>query len=98
MKVYISGPMRGLPEKNRPAFNTAAERWTLAGHKVFNPATLEKEGRTYADYMRLNIKALLKVEAVVVLRGWEDSEGASLEVAIAQCLDIPIYYEEQYEP
>jgi len=97
VKVYLAGPMRGIPDHNKAAFAQAAERWRLAGHTVFNPASL-KPGLTRRDYMIQDIKNLLKSEAVVVLRGWEDSEGASLEVAIAQCLDIPIYYEEQYEP
>ena len=30
MKVYISGPMRGYPEFNYPAFNTAAAKWRQA--------------------------------------------------------------------
>jgi hypothetical protein len=30
MKVYIAGPMTGLPEDNFPAFNAAAAAWRAA--------------------------------------------------------------------
>lgn len=37
MKVYLAGPMRGLPDWNRGAFEAAAQRWRDAGHHVLNP-------------------------------------------------------------
>lgn len=40
MRVYISGPMTGLPDSNIPAFNAAAERLWAEGHFVINPANL----------------------------------------------------------
>jgi hypothetical protein len=38
MKVYVAGPMRGIPEFNYPAFNAAAAKLRALGHVVFNPA------------------------------------------------------------
>lgn len=38
MKLYIAGPMRGIPEFNFPAFLDADTRLQNMGHMTFNPA------------------------------------------------------------
>lgn len=43
MKVYLAGPMRGIPFFNFPAFNEAAAKLREQGHTVFNPAQRDTE-------------------------------------------------------
>jgi hypothetical protein len=43
VKVYVAGPMRGIPEFNFPAFHDAAAKLRALGHEVFNPAEKDIE-------------------------------------------------------
>jgi Domain of unknown function (DUF5664)/Domain of unknown function (DUF4406) len=42
LRIYISGPMRGVKSFNMPAFNAADDALQAAGHKTFNPARVDE--------------------------------------------------------
>jgi len=51
MRLYLAGPMRGLPDFNFPAFKAATAKLRAEGHVVFNPA--ERDEQMYgADFVR----------------------------------------------
>lgn len=44
MRVYVAGPMRGLPHFGFPAFHAASEHLRAEGHEVFSPAEHDLAG------------------------------------------------------
>lgn len=91
MRIYISGPMTGLPQLNYPAFNTAAELLRAEGFEVENPAeNPEPECRSWVGYMRLALVQISRSDGLLLLPGWLDSKGARLELHIAQQLGLPV--------
>jgi hypothetical protein len=91
-KLYLSGPMTGLPEFNYPAFREATKTLRDKGFDVFDPSEMfgGDSSRDKSEYMREDIKALLDCSLVVLLPGWENSEGAKLEVEVARQCNIPV--------
>lgn len=90
-RVYIAGPMTGLPEFNYPAFNAAAAELRAAGYHVENPAeNPEPASGTWAAYMRMAIAQLVTCDAIYLLPGWAKSRGAKVEVELAQTLGIEL--------
>ncbi len=91
--VYVAGPMRGLPERNLPAFHEAEARLRAAGYIVVNPARIEDQyaGIDWAGCLRRDLAILaLRCNQVAVLPGWENSAGATLEVHVARALGMKI--------
>ncbi len=97
MKIYIAGPMSGLPESNRPAFHAAETHLTELGHVVLNPATLP-DGLSQSDYMAICIVMLQRAEGIYMLNGWQQSAGARAEVALAEKLGLALFAEQKFTP
>lgn len=90
-RLYISGPMTGLPEFNFPYFHAEAARLRGLGYEVVNPAELNPDDALpWADCMRKDIAALMECDAIALLHGWENSKGAHLEMHIAHRLGMEI--------
>lgn len=88
-RLYISGPMSGLPECNYPAFYHAADVLRDHGYLVTNPAEYGSNGKHYVDLLRDDLKAMLDCHGVVMLEGWWESAGARTEVQVAGLLRMP---------
>ena len=102
-KIYIAGPMRGLPDFNYPAFNDCAEAHRAVGWDVVNPVEIGADYGTpeqinadpclLAAVMAADIKALKTCEAIFLLNGWENSRGAKMELAAALAEGFEVYTE-----
>ncbi|HEY3432518.1 MAG TPA: DUF4406 domain-containing protein [Rhodocyclaceae bacterium] len=90
-RIYISGPMSGLPEHNFPAFHAEAARLRDLGYEVVNPAEIQvPEGADWHACLRLDLKELLDCDGLVLIDGWEDSNGAHLEMHLAHRVGIKV--------
>ncbi|KTT15843.1 DUF4406 domain-containing protein [Pseudacidovorax intermedius] len=88
---YVAGPMTGLPDLNFPAFHAAAATLRAAGHHVENPAEINADPKAgWVDCMRADIQRLVTCDAVLLLPGWRNSRGATLEHHIAQALGLQL--------
>ena len=89
-RIYLNGPMTGLPALNFPAFAAMTANLRADGHTVTNPAELNRDGGSWNDCMRRDIAALMDCDTVATLPGWEHSKGARLEVLIAERLGMTV--------
>lgn len=103
MIVYLAGPMRGRPQHNFPGFRAAARYLRRRGYIVVSPAehdleqgfdpkrSLEEQNFDLRAALAWDLQQVLAADAVVVLPGWQHSNGALAEVATARAAGIPSY-------
>lgn len=103
MKIYLAGPMTGLPMFNFPAFDAAEEMLRSLGHDVINPAQLDRDvgfdpattvvsQEFLRDALRRDLSALCDADAIAMLPGWEKSGGARVEWTLATHLGLDVVY------
>jgi Domain of unknown function (DUF4406) len=105
MKVYIAGPMTGLPQNNFPAFDEAARRLREQGYEVVSPAELDDPAdrdlalkdlpatKTWGDFLARDVKLIADtgIGAIVLLPGWDKSRGARLEATVGMLCGLYFY-------
>lgn len=87
-KIYLSGPITGIPNYRR-RFGIVACRAEACGHTVINPS-VETEGLTPRDYMRISLARLEAADELWLLPGWQNSKGATIEKLYAEYIELPI--------
>lgn len=104
MHPYLSGPMTGYADDNFPAFNTLASALRAAGHQVVNPAEIDpgmpqppKEDRVawmayYHACLRADVRAMMDCEAIALMPGWTESNGAHLELHLAHRVGMRVVF------
>lgn len=107
MKIYLAGPMRGLPLFNFPAFFRAATTLRALGHEVANPAEHDMangfdpsrdvddayNAKTFSlsAAFAWDFEQVSQAEAIVLLPGWRKSSGAQAELILAYNLGVDVY-------
>lgn len=89
-KVYISGKISGLSEKEyKNNFNSAELYLTGLGYDVVNPVAYDTiPNGTWKDYMRRDLKLLLDCDYIYLLDNWTESTGAKVEYSLARDIGI----------
>ena len=102
MRLYLAGPMRGIPDFNFPVFYTAAAYLRSLGYDVFNPA--EEDHKAHGndvDPATLDIREVFErdtrwicqfADGVALLPGWDKSLGARAELSLARALSLRVRY------
>ena len=94
--VYLSGPMTGLPDFNRAAFNLREEAFKAKGINVLNPARIsEKAGtqRAYEWYLKRALRLMLEADVLYVFGDVSQSRGVDVELRLARELKMPVVFE-----
>lgn len=90
-RVYLSGPMTGIPDNNFPAFHEWAARLRAQGFDVVSPAEIQEAG-TWELCLRADIREMTTCEAIALMPGWENSRGAQLELHLAHRLGMEVMH------
>ena len=89
--VYVSGPVTGFADGNRPAFEEAARALRASGCAARIPHDDVDPGTPWIPALKLTIMAILaQADGLAMLEGWERSRGASLERQVALALGMPV--------
>nr|WP_314751504.1 DUF4406 domain-containing protein [uncultured Capnocytophaga sp.] len=95
MKIYLSGKISGTDlTHTRKRFSDVADKLQALGHEVINPLCNGlSEAAPWEAHMAKDIIDLLQCEGIYMLQGWEDSQGARIEHAVAKELGKVVFYE-----
>lgn len=105
MKCYISGAITGVKdferqfEKAEDLLKKNPEKFGLTDDsEIVNPCQLGKLVEvlkiepTWTDYMRFDIAELMNCNSIAMLPNYQQSEGAKLELYLAEKLNMEVIY------
>lgn len=96
IRIYIAGPYSKEADKEqaRKRFYLESAKLRSQGYEVVNPMALpHRHNGAWESFMKEDIAAMMTCHRVHVLKGWENSDGANIEVDLAQKLKFWITYE-----
>ena len=103
-RIYIAGPMTGKPDLNRDEFYKAAKRLgeSKSYFEVIDPHGVAidefwDEETPLSEVASVLLGLLTNCDAIYMLRGWEQSKGATAEHAVAKWIGLEIIYQGESE-
>ena len=96
MKVYISGKMAGMNEKqSRAMFKECELALKAKGCKVVNPWDTQDEKKKsckkWGDFIRYDLELLDACDVICLLPSWLNSKGAMVEYHYAKGAGMKIW-------
>lgn len=95
MRIYISGAITGTNDYMQRFLK--AEENLKSDYSVVNPAvvcSMLPTNFTHSEYMDVCLVLLEKCDSIYMLKGWETSKGANIELTYAKNRKMNILYEE----
>jgi len=92
-RVYLAGPMSGMPDMNRPTFYRWEHLLKTQGATILSPAHAD-QSLMYHVLIRQGLQMVLAANVTVMLHGWKDSNGANVEWAVSSMIGNRVYYEQ----
>lgn len=98
--LYVSGPYTATDQNPsvehniQDAWRVAFKYWRL-GYAVICPQanSYHMDAASYQDFIEGTMEMMERCDGVVMMKGWEKSNGARGEHARALELKLPIHYE-----
>lgn len=99
MKIYISLPITGKPEKEtREKADRLKAALSRAGHTPVNPfENYVGKDAQYIDHLCADLRMLHDCDAIMLCEGWQFSRGCRIEANFAKEFDKQFMYERQPE-
>lgn len=103
-RIYIAGPIKGKPDLNRAEFDRAAKRFgeskryfdVIDPHRIAIDEFWDEE-TPLSEVASVLLGLLTDCDAIYMLRGWEQSKGATAEHAVAKWIGLEIIYQGEAE-
>ena len=95
-RVYLSGPITGTVDYKKRFKRKQRELWDSGHDWVVNPAEVNSHmplGMTHEEYMYMSYAMMSLCNTIILLRGWEASEGCRKEKAWAEAHGMEVVYE-----
>jgi hypothetical protein len=94
MRIYISGKITGLPfDEAFKMFENAENELKFRGYEVVNPMKLNhNHNKSWESYMREDLIAMMKCDAIYLLPNYHESKGALIEKQLAETLHFVIFF------